>query len=116
MTDWMNDGFAVQAGAPDEMVHPPRILFACTSFVVLMSLVHLLPSLNHQMGYVVSLVGASLGGVVAVLDQKKRADTNYISFGWFSPGLRIVRFLSLAAAVGNIAYLAIDAWHGKGII
>jgi hypothetical protein len=30
--------------------------------------------------------------------------------------LKAIRYFALAAAAGNIAYLAIDAWQGKGII
>ena len=112
----MNDGFAVQASATDEMVYPPRPLLAVTALVVLVSMVHLAPSLDHRIGYVTSLIAASLGGIVAVLDQKNRANSNYISFGWFSPALRALRYLALCSAVGNIAFLAVDAWHGKGIL
>lgn len=115
MTDWMNDGFAVQVTAPDGMVYPPRVLLSIAGVVTGLSLILLLPSQNHLVGYVVALISASLGGVVVVIDQKNRANSNYISFNWFSPVLRSLRFLALFAASGNIAYLALAAWHGKAI-
>ncbi len=115
MTDWMNDGFAIQADNSNEMVYPPRVLLGVTGLFVLLSLVQLVPSFDHRIGYVTSLIAASLGGIVAVADQKKRADYNYINYGWFSPTLRVIRYLALGAAAGNIAYLAIDAWQGKAI-
>ena len=115
MTDWMNDSFAVQATAPDDMVYPPRVLLSIAGVVTGLSVILLLPSQNHLVGYVVALLSASLGGVVVVIDQKNRANSNYISFGWFSPVLRSLRFLALFAASGNIAYLAVAAWHGEAI-
>ena len=115
MTDWMNDGFAVQVTAPDEQVYPPRVLLGICAVFVSAAIVQLIPSLDHRVGYVTALVAASLGGVVAVIDQKSRANSNYINFGWFSPALRMLRYLSLGAAAGNIAFLAVDAWHGKAI-
>ncbi|MCE2817219.1 MAG: hypothetical protein LW686_01015 [Ilumatobacteraceae bacterium] len=116
MADWMNDGFAIQADSPDEMVYPPRVLFGIAAVVVVASIVQLVPSFDHLFGYITALVGASLGGVVAVIDQKRRANSNYINFNWFSMSLKAIRYFALAAAAGNIAYLAIDAWQGKGII
>lgn len=116
MTDWMNDDLAIQTSGPDEMVYPPRVLLGVAAVVVVASLIQLTPSLNHLSGYVTALFGASLGGVVAVIDQKKRANSNYINFGWFTGSLKAIRYFALAAAAGNIAYLAIDAWQGKGII
>lgn len=115
MTDWMNDGLAVQATGPDEMVYPPRVLLGVAAVVVVASIIQLMPSFNHLFGYVTALVSASLGGVVAVIDQKRRANSNYINFTWFSVSLKVIRYFALVAAAGNIAYLAIDAWQGKGI-
>lgn len=115
MTDWMNDGFAIQADSANEMVYPPRVLLGMSGFFVLLSVLQLLPSFDHRIGYITSLIAASLGGIVAVVDQKKRADYNYINYGWFLPTLRGVRYLALGAAAGNIAYLAIDAWQGRAI-
>jgi len=111
----MNDDFAVQATATDGMVYPPRVLLSIAGVATGLSLVLLLPSQNHLVGYVVALISASLGGVVVVIDQKNRANSNYISFSWFSPVLRSIRFLALFTASGNIAYLAVAAWHGKAI-
>jgi hypothetical protein len=116
VTDWMNNGVAIQTNGPDEMVYPPRVLLGIAAVVVVASLIQLMPSMNHLFGYITALVGASLGGVVAVIDQKKRANSNYIYFGWFAGSLRSIRYLALAATAGNIVYLAIDAWQGKGII
>jgi len=116
VADWMNDGFAIQADSPDEMVYPPRVLFGIASAVVVASIIQLMPSFDHRFGYVTALIGASLGGIVAVIDQKSRANSNYINFTWFSVSLKVIRYFALAAAAGNIAYLAIDAWQGKGLI
>ncbi len=115
MTDWMNDSFAIQASAPDEMVYPPRVLLGVTVAFVVAALIQLVPSFDHRIGYVTALVAASLGGIVAVIDQKNRASYNYINYGWFLPALKSVRYLALGAAAGNIAFLAIDAWQGKAI-
>jgi hypothetical protein len=92
------------------------VLFGIAAVVVVASIVQLVPSFDHLFGYITALVGASLGGVVAVIDQKRRANSNYINFNWFSMSLKAIRYFALAAAAGNIAYLAIDAWQGKGII
>lgn len=116
MTDWMNDGFAIQADNPDEMVYPPRVLLGLAGLFVLLSAIQLVPSFDHRVGYVTALIAASFGGIVAVIDQKRRANSNYINFNWFSVSLKVIRYFALAAAAGNIAYLAIDAWQGKGII
>jgi hypothetical protein len=115
VTDWMNDGFAIQADNPDEMVYPPRVLLGLAGLFVLLSAIQLVPSFDHRIGYVTALIAASFGGIVAVADQKKRASYNYINYGWFDPTLRAIRYLALGAAAGNIAYLAIDAWQGRAI-
>lgn len=115
MTDWMNDDFAVQATAADEQVYPPRVFLGICALFVAAAILQLIPSLDHRVGYVTALVAASLGGVVAVMDQKNRANSNYINYGWFSPVLRVLRYLALGSAAGNIAFLAVDAWHGKAI-
>lgn len=114
MNDWSsNDLIFESTDRTTELVKPPFLAVGMTGVVVLLSLLCLLG--NSTLGYGVSVIASIMGGVTALIDQKKRADSNYSSYDSFRYSLSIVRFAALAAAVLHIARLAINAANGGGI-
>ena len=111
--DWMGSDFGVQVDAP-ELVQPPRVGVLATLIVSLISLA--LAFVDPRIGYLAAVIASSVGGFTAVSDQKKRADSNYVSFTWFMPALRVTRYFALIVALFNIAVLAIEVARGGSLL
>lgn len=90
-----------------DLIAPPKILLGATAGLLALSILCIF--LNNVIGYGLTVVASILGGVVVFADQKKKASPNYVSIGWFSPGLKIIRYTITAVALVNIALLAIES-------
>ena len=90
-----------------DLVAPPKMLLGATAGLLVLSVLCIF--LNNALGYGLTVIASLLGGVVVFADQKKKASPNYVSIGWFSPGLKIIRYAITAVALVNIALLAIES-------
>jgi hypothetical protein len=90
-----------------DLVAPPKMLLGVTAGLLVLSVLCIF--LDNALGYGLTVVASIMGGVVVFADQKKKASPNYVSIGWFSPGLRIIRFAVTAVALVNIVLLAIES-------
>ena len=111
--DWMGSDFGVQVDAP-ELVQPPRVGVLATFLVSLISLAFAF--VDPRIGYLAAVIASSVGGFTAVSDQKKRADSNYVTFSWFMPALRVTRYFALIVALINIAVWAIEIARGGSFL
>jgi hypothetical protein len=111
--DWMGTDFGIQLDSP-ELVQPPRVGVLATFIVSLISLV--LAFIDPRIGYLAAVIASSVGGFTAVSDQKKRADSNYVSYTWFMPALRVTRYFALIVALINIAVLAVEVARGGSLL
>jgi hypothetical protein len=112
MTDWQAGGLEVQVDTAG-LVKPPVMLLVATVAVAIASGSSAL--VNSAVGYFVAVCASILGGVTALQDQKRRGHPNYVTFNWFSPALRIVRYLILLITLIHVARLAIAAAEGSGL-
>jgi hypothetical protein len=71
---------------------------------------------DPRIGYLAAVIASSVGGFTAVSDQKKRADSNYVTFSWFMPALRVTRYFALIVALINIAVWAIEIARGGSFL
>ena len=106
MADWMNGSVAVQP-VSTSLIHPPMEILWSTIALLVLSIVAI--PFSNAIGYGLGVVASLLGGVTALLDQKRRANVNYANKDWFSPTLRIVRYVVLTVAFTHIVLLAISA-------
>jgi hypothetical protein len=90
-----------------ELVVPPKPLFWATTGLLGLSVICIF--VNNAIGYGVAVIASILGGIVVFADQKKKASSNYVSIGWFSPGVKIIRYTITVVALVNIALLAIES-------
>lgn len=111
--DWMGADFGVQLDS-SELVQPPRVGVLVTLVAALISLA--LVFVDPRIGYLAAVIASSVGGFTAVSDQKKRADSNYVSYSWFTPTLRVTRYFALIVALINIAVLAIEIARGGSLL
>lgn len=111
--DWMGSDFGVLVDAP-ELIQPPRLGLILTAVVALVSLG--MAFVNPRIGYIVAILASSLGGFTAVADQRKRADSNYVTHSWFMPALRTARYFALLVAVINISVLAVEVARGGRLL
>ncbi len=111
--DWSNSDIGFVADQPG-LVNPPRwgVLASFAVSVVALSLV----LVNPRIGYLVAVIAASIGGFTAASNQKRRADSNYVTYSWFLPVLRITRYLALFAGAFNVAVLALDIAQGGSLL
>ncbi|NBO54003.1 MAG: hypothetical protein EBU84_05295, partial [Actinobacteria bacterium] len=112
MTDWQAVGIEVQIDTAG-LVKPPVSLLAATLSVALISASSAL--FSSAIGYVVAVCASILGGVTALQDQKRRGHPSYVTLNWFSPSLRIIRYLILLITLIHVARLAIAAAEGSGL-
>ncbi len=111
--DWMGSDFGVQVDTP-ELVQPPRIGVLATFIISIVSV--LLAFVDARFGYLAAVIASSVGGFTAVSDQKKRADSNYVSYTWFMPALRFIRYFALIVALMNIGVLAVEVARGGSLL
>lgn len=111
--DWMGSDFGIELDSP-ELVQPPRVGVLVTLVASLISLA--LVFVDPRIGYLAAVIASSVGGFTAVSDQKKRADSNYVSHTWFMPTLRVTRYFALIVALINIAVLAIEIARGGSLL
>ena len=112
MTDWQAGGLEVQVDAVG-LVKPPVALLIATVAVAIGSAS--LALVNSGVGYLIAVCASILGGVTALQDQKRRGHPSYVTLSWFSPSLRILRYLILVVTLIHVARLAIAAAEGSGL-
>ncbi|MFM8858045.1 MAG: hypothetical protein ACKOI2_12775 [Actinomycetota bacterium] len=113
-TDWSNDQFAVETdGQGDGLVRPPFALVGIVGLLGLVSVVFFLGS--SSLGYLTSVIASVSGGVTALVDQKRRGNSNYVSYDSFRLVLGIARYGVLLIAIGHIVRLAFDVARGGSI-
>lgn len=110
MTDWQTEEIGVQVDAAG-LVKPPVALLGATILIAAVSVASVL--LTSAIGYVIAVCASILGGVTALQDQKRRGHPSYVTFGWFAPTLRGVRYLILLITLIHVARLAISAAEGS---
>lgn len=108
MSDLSFEDFEISVDSNgSELVLPPKPLFWATAGLLGLSVVCIF--VNNTIGYGVAVIASVLGGIVVFADQKKKASSNYLSIGWFSPGVKIIRYTISIVALANIALLAIES-------
>lgn len=113
MSDWDLPSVEVQVDST-ALVKPPTPALIATIGVALVSGASVV--FNSAFGYLIAVVASVLGGFTALQDQKRRGHPSYVTLSWFSPLLRIVRYLILAITLMHVARLAIDAAEGSGLL
>jgi len=105
MTDW--DSLPQDLGNVDSdaLVKGPFALLITSVFVVLLSCVALAVESNWA-GYSLGVVGSGACIFTAAVDQRRQASANYSSLIWFSPAVRIIRWLSTLVTLAHIVFLA----------
>jgi hypothetical protein len=117
MTDWMTDQFAVEAtGAEYVPLKPPTLLVALTALVGLCAALMFIGEGLSFFGYLLGTLGSVMGGVSAVVNLRRMSDPNYISFDWFVPLLRVVRYVVLGISVGHMVVLAFRVATGGSFL
>lgn len=112
MTDWQTEEVGVQVDAAG-LVKPPVALLGTTILIAAVSVASIF--LTSAIGYVIAVCASILGGVTALQDQKRRGHPSYVTFGWFAPILRSIRYAILMITLIHVARLAIAAAEGSGL-
>lgn len=114
MSDWSNEQLVFETNdRGSSMVKPPFGLAIATWVVALISCVFLLGERsNSSFGYAFTVVASIVGGVTALTDQKRRGNSNYISYDSFRLVLISARYFVVLVAVVHIVRLAINAANG----
>ncbi len=104
-------GFETAASSQQQIVlKPPFLLLNLTVLLGLVSAA--LFFLDSRIGYLIGTVASVSGGLVVFMNLKRMGDQNYVSFSWFIPVLRSVRYVILLITISHIVKLAIDAATG----
>lgn len=114
MSDWSNEHLRFESTDRDSTMVKPPFLFAIGTWVIaLASCLFLLGERsNSSFGYPLTVVASVAGGITALLDQKRRGDSNYVSFDSFRLVLISARYFVVVVAVIHIVRLAINAANG----
>jgi predicted neutral ceramidase superfamily lipid hydrolase len=113
MSDWSTSDVSIEIDPANELQKPPMSLLIATAVTTFCSLA--LIFVNSTAGYGLTVLASLLGGYTALVDQKRRGSSNYISYESFKNLLRLTRFSIVAIAVAHIVVLAIDAANGGGL-
>lgn len=113
MSDWSTSDISYEVDPANELQKPPVPLLVATAVITVCSLA--LIFFNSTAGYGLTVLASLLGGFTALVDQKRRGSSNYISFESFKNLLRLTRFSIVAIAIAHIVVLAIDAANGGGL-
>ena len=113
MSDWSTSDVSFEVDPVNEMQKPPIPLLVATAVTTIFALV--LIFFNSTAGYGLPVVASLLGGYTALVDQKRRGSSNYISYESFKNLLRVTRFSIVAIAIAHIVVMAIDAANGGGL-
>jgi predicted neutral ceramidase superfamily lipid hydrolase len=113
MSDWYTSDISYEVDPANELQKPPVPLLVATAVITVFSLA--LIFFNSTAGYGLTVLASLLGGFTALVDQKRRGSSNYISFESFKNLLRLTRFSIVAIAIAHIVVLAIDAANGGGL-
>lgn len=113
LSDWSTADVSFEVDASNELQKPPMPLLIVTAITTICSLG--LIFLNSTAGYGLTVLASLLGGYTALVDQKRRGNSNYISYESFRSILRLTRFSIVGIAIAHIVVLAIDAANGGGL-
>jgi len=113
MADWSTSEIGFTPDEDNVMVKPPFLFLGISGAFLVASVAFLF--VDSRLGYLITVLTSLLGGVTALQDQKKRGNSNYISYEWFTPLMRSVRFATLIVALAHIVRLAFDARDGGGL-
>jgi hypothetical protein len=113
MSDWSTADVSFEVDPANELQKPPLALLIATAVTTIFALA--LIFFNSTAGYGLTVVASLLGGFTALVDQKRRGSSNYISYESFKNLLRLTRFSIVAIAVAHIVVMAIDAANGGGL-
>ncbi len=113
MSDWSTSDVSFEVDPVNEIQKPPIPLLVATAVTTIFALV--LIFFNSTAGYGLTVVASLLGGYTALVDQKRRGSSNYISYESFKNLLRVTRFSIVAIAIAHIVVMAIDAANGGGL-
>ena len=113
MSDWSTADVSYEVDPANELQKPPLPLLIATAVTTVCSLG--LIFMNSTAGYGLTVLASLLGGYTALVDQKRRGSSNYISYESFKNLLRLTRFSIVGIAIAHIVVLAIDAANGGGL-
>ena len=113
MSDWSTADVSFEVDLANELQKPPMSLLIATAVITICSLGMIF--LNSTAGYGLTVLASLLGGYTALVDQKRRGSSNYISYESFKNLLRLTRFSIVGIAIAHIVVLAIDAANGGGL-
>ncbi len=105
---------AIGSNRENVVLKPPFLLLNTTVFLGLVAAVFFL--VDSRVGYLAGTVASVAGGLVAFVNLKRMSDPNYVSFTWFLPLLRTVRYAVLLITAGHIVKLAVDAATGASLL
>ena len=114
MSDWSNEHLGFESTDRNETLVKPPFLFAIGTWVfALVSCFFLLgEKSNSSIGYAITVLASIAGGITALTDQKRRGDSNYISYDSFRRVLLAARYFVVLIAAVHIVRLAINAANG----
>jgi hypothetical protein len=113
MSDWSTADVSYEVDPVNELQKPPMAFLIATAVSTVCSLGLIL--FNSTAGYGLTVLASLLGGYTALVDQKRRGSSNYISYESFKNILRLTRYSIVGIAIAHIVVLAIDAANGGGL-
>lgn len=113
MADWSTSDVSYEVDPANELQKPPMAFLIATAVATVCSLG--LIFFNSTAGYGLTVLASLLGGYTALVDQKRRGSSNYISYESFKNVLRLTRYSIVGIAIAHIVVLAIDAANGGGL-
>jgi hypothetical protein len=117
MSDWNSEQIGFEStDRSGVLVRPPFSLVAICGGIALLSALFLLGSSSKSsIGYAISVVASIGGGITALIDQKRRGDSNYMGYDSFRWIMIAVRYGIVLIAVLHILRLAINAANGGSL-
>lgn len=107
MTDWSGNNLGMTPAYETTLCRPPVLLLGFVAGCFAASIVML--AVDSKVGYGFCVLATVLRSVTTFIDQKRRSDPNYVTFGWFRPLKMLLSYGTTLVACAHIAILAIES-------
>ena len=104
-SEWEGLPQSVSDSRSQVLVKGPIMLLVFSSVFVFLSCSAIVFDRNW-LGYALGVVGSGVCIFTAAVDKRRQASVNYSNLSWFSPSVKIVRWLSTLITLAHIVYLA----------